>query len=64
MIMKKTTYDEYIYNYIKEECGDLDCIYEDFIIRLVGELGLLSLKKNQHIETCGVINGRQLYVLC
>lgn len=56
-------YADYIYNFVKEECGDLDSLYEDYIISLVGILGLKSLKENKHIETCGVINGRQLYVL-
>lgn len=39
-------------------------MYEDFIIRLVGEFGLQALKESNLIETCGVINGRQLYVIC
>lgn len=53
-----------IYGALKDEFGRLDSIYEDAIIHLVGVLGLQILKENNLIETCGVINGRQLYVIC
>lgn len=53
-----------IYKIVKNECEGLDSVYEDYIISLVGLYGLLQLKGNHLIETCGVVNGRQLYVLC
>lgn len=52
-----------IYKIVKNECEGLDAIYEDYIINLVGLYGLLLLKGNKLLETCGVVNGRQLYVL-
>ena len=47
----------------KNECDGLDAVYEDYIISLVGLYGLLLLKGNRLLETCGVVNGRQLYAL-
>lgn len=54
---------EYIYEAVKLECSDLDSIYEDYIVDLVGRTGLKALLHHKLLETCGVINGRQLYVL-
>lgn len=52
-----------IYQIVKNECDGLDAVYEDYIISLVGLYGLLLLKGNRLLETCGVVNGRQLYAL-
>lgn len=52
-----------VYQILKEDCRDLDAIYRDYIIRLVGEVGLSYLVANGLLETCGVVNGRQLYTL-
>lgn len=59
------TYTDYVYIIVKAavECGNLDAIYEDYIVKLVGESGLTELRSNKLIESCGVVNGRQLYVL-
>ena len=54
---------EEIYKVVKNESLDLDAIYESYILELVGVEGLKILRNNKLIETCGVINGRQLYVL-
>lgn len=54
---------EEIYKVVKNESLGLDAIYENYILELVGVEGLEILRKNRLIETCGVINGRQLYVL-
>ena len=53
-----------VYEVVKEEGFGFDAIYEDFIMELVGSDGLEILLKNKLLETCGVINGRRLYVLC
>ena len=53
-----------IYMIVKNECDGLDAVYEDYIISLVGLYGLLVLKGNKLLETCGVIDGRQLYAIC
>ena len=55
---------EYIYEAVRLECVGLDAIYEDCIIDAVGCVGLNALLKHKLLETCGVVNGRQLYVLC
>lgn len=52
-------------------CADLlheaypqaDAIYEDAIIDLVGEAGLMALREMQMVESCGSIYGRKLYAL-
>lgn len=53
-----------VYETVKEVCKDLDAIYEDYIIYLVGHEGLYLLRKEKLVESCGVVNGRQLYALC
>ena len=55
---------DYIYKIVAADIEGLDSVYEDYIIRIVGEAGLTELRSNGYLETCGVINGRQLYVLC
>lgn len=56
-------YVDYCYEIVIEECGALDSIYEDYIEFLVGTRGLLELIKHGCVESCGVVNGRKLYVL-
>ena len=57
-------YVEFVYAIIKEDAKGLDSIYEDYIVDLVGVSGLNALIEAKLLETCGVINGRPLYVLC
>lgn len=52
-----------IYDTIKTECKGLCRIYEGCILELVGLRGLNMLKANNLLEDCGVIKGRQMYVL-
>lgn len=61
---KMTAATKEIYDYVKDGCVGLDSIYENTIINLVGSYGLEILKDVKLLETCGVLNGRQLYVLC
>jgi hypothetical protein len=42
----------------------MDAIYADYIKQMVGVYGFNALLEHKLIENCGVINGRQLYVLC
>ena len=53
-----------IYDLIKEEFEGLDAVYEDAIIELIGIYGLNLLVQNKLVESCGVINGRQLFTIC
>lgn len=57
-------YVDYVYNFVERDCKSMDSIYEDYILHLVGISGLTVLLTNKLLETCGVVNGRQLYVLC
>lgn len=50
------------YDIVKDCTKGFDSIYEDYILELVGTDGLKMLKEYGCLETCGVINGRQLYV--
>jgi hypothetical protein len=61
---KEFTYTDAVYELIKDECKDMDSIYEDYIISLVGNCGLAALKRAGLVESCGILNCRQLYVLC
>jgi hypothetical protein len=54
---------EQLYLQLKRETEGLDAIYEDYIIRLLGEDGFMLLRKHKHLITCGTINGRTLYTL-
>lgn len=63
-MMKKQIYALTVYLMVMEEFADLDAIYEDALIHLVGVRGVESLKENKLLESCGVVNGRQLYTLC
>lgn len=56
-------YVDYCYEIVINECGDMDSIYEDYIEFLVGTRGLLELINHECLESCGVVNGRRLYVL-
>lgn len=57
-------YVDYVYDIVRLDCEDMDAIYSDYIKQMVGVYGLNALIEEKLIESCGVINGRQLYVLC
>lgn len=63
-MMKKQIYALTVYLMVMEEFADLDAIYEDAMIHLVGIRGVEALKENKLLESCGVVNGRQMYTLC
>lgn len=52
-----------VYQVLKDDTKGLDAIYEDYIIRLVGEEGFDILREKNLLTTCGSINGRNLYTL-
>ena len=58
------TYLETVYQTVKKETEGFYAIYGDYIRNLVGITGLEVLIKNRLLESCGAVNGRQLYVLC
>lgn len=57
-------YVDYVYDILKNESRNWDALYQDYVLELIGVIGMQALLENKLIETCGVINGRQLYVLC
>lgn len=57
-------YVDYVYDMLKNESRNLDAIYQDYILELFGVMGMDALLEHKLIETCGVVNGRQLFVLC
>ena len=57
-------YVDYVYDIVRLDCEGMDSIYKDYIIQMVGVYGFNALREHGLIESCGVINGRQLYVLC
>lgn len=57
-------YVDYVYRIVKNDCADMDSIYKDYIIQIIGIYGFDELLANNLIESCGVIHGRALYVLC
>ena len=57
------TYVDHIYEIVKNDTLGLDSVYGDYIKQMVGVYGLNSLIEHRLVESCGVINGRRLYVL-
>lgn len=63
LYLRKEFVDE-VYAIVEHEIEGFDSIYEDYICHLVGEYGLNALIAYGLIESCGVIDDRQMYVLC
>lgn len=57
-------YADYVYDIVRLDCLEMDAIYGDYIKQMVGVYGLNALIEHKLVESCGVVNGRQLYVLC
>ena len=57
-------YVDYVYDIVRLDCEGMDSIYKDYILQIVGVYGFNALHQHGLIEGCGVVNGRQLYVLC
>lgn len=57
------TYVDHVYDIVRLETLDMDAIYKDYILRIVGTFGFNALLMNGLLESCGVVNDRQLYVL-
>lgn len=57
------SYVDEVYAIVQRECKGIDAINGAYICKLVGEKGLEALIEAKLVETCGVVHGRQLYVL-
>lgn len=55
------SYIRQLYKILEKE--ELESMYEDYIVHLIGMTGLNALLEERLLETCGVINGKQSYVL-
>lgn len=55
------SYIGHIHCVLLVETADMDAVYEDYILKLVGTFGLKALQDCGLIESCGVVNGRKLY---
>jgi hypothetical protein len=55
---------DYVYDIVRLDCAGLDSIYKDYILQMVGVYGFNALLEHKLLESCGVINGRRLFVLC
>ena len=54
---------DFYYRIMWAEFQGTDALYEDYIIHMIGIVGLNALKDNRLLESCGVVNGRKLYAL-
>jgi hypothetical protein len=63
-INNSSMYANYVYDIVRLDCEGMDSIYKDYIKQMVGVYGLNALIEHKLVESCGVVNGRQLYVLC
>lgn len=57
------TYADHVYEIVRADTLEMDSVYGDYIQQMVGVYGLNTLIENGFVESCGVINGRRLYVL-
>lgn len=57
------TYVDYVYDIVKLDCENMDAIYKDYIIQMVGVYGFNALHDARLLEGCGIVNRRYLYVL-
>lgn len=56
-------YVKQVYDIVAAETEGLEAVYGNFIRHLVGIVGLETLVYHNLIESCGVVNGKQLYTL-
>lgn len=63
MLNERQVLVDYFYRVMWCEFSDIDALYEDYIIHMIGMAGLNILRESTRLEGCGVVNGRQLYSL-
>lgn len=61
--MTEEEYAQHVYGVIKSNTVGFDTVYEGYISYLVGVDGLAALQKFGYVETCGIVDNQQLYVL-
>lgn len=55
---------EITYDIVKEATEGVEDIYEEYIIKLVGQEGLELLLENDLLEDRGAYEGKQMYSIC
>lgn len=55
---------DFYYRIMWAEFQGTDALCDDYIMHMIGIVGLNALRDNHLIESCGVVNGRKLYTLC
>lgn len=62
-IQKEEEYADFCANLLRQRYSNADAIYENAIIAIVGEVGLMLMRQYHRIECCGEVFGRRLYTL-
>lgn len=55
---------DFYYRIMWAEFQGSDALYEDYIIHMIGTVGLNAMHGKGLLESCGVVDGRRLYTLC
>lgn len=55
---------DFYYRIMWAEFQGTDALYEDYIIHMIGTVGLNAMHGKGLLESCGVVDGRRLYTLC
>ena len=63
MVNERQVLLDYFYRIMWCEFSNMDALYEDYIINMIGTAGLNILRDNGRLESCGVVDGRELYTL-
>lgn len=62
-ILKTETQAKNILSDLKGMYPNMETLYEDVIVSIIGQEGLYALRQHHLIETCGNFNGRKLYAI-
>ena len=58
---KMVQYAPTVFDVLREDIRGLDAVYEDYVIRVVGQEGFDILREKKYLTTCGSVAGRNLY---
>ena len=57
------SYISVVHRILLVNADNIDAVYEEYILQLVGAYGLKALLDCELIESCGSIDGKRLYTL-
>lgn len=52
-----------LYNFVKLVVHDTSLVYEDYLLQMIGQTGIKLLMNAGLLDTFGIVNGKQVYVL-